>query len=259
MSHPLEHLVELVDGALPARERAVVLEHLLGCPRCRAEVAAATSARDALANLEAPPVPAGLGDRAIAEARRAAASREPEVASMDEARARQQRWSRVAAGAGIAAVLVLGIAIALPRIGVQTTQDVHTEAVGTVDTVSSPSVASAVEIIDRDFDFEAVRELANESRGIIAADAAFAGATEGAPAAASEDVSIADAVRCLRTAFEKLPGEPIRVVRASFEGTPAYLGVFAVGPGAGQPVNELQVKVAAIEGCRVVSDSRIAL
>ena len=58
MTHPVEHLVDYVDGTLPARERAVVREHLQTCSRCRDEVALSAAAKQELAD----GVLDGLGD-----------------------------------------------------------------------------------------------------------------------------------------------------------------------------------------------------
>jgi hypothetical protein len=40
------------------------------------------------------------------------------------------------------------------------------------------------------------------------------------------------------------------VVEAGYEGTPAYLGFYAVGPGAGLPATRIQLLVASVDGCR---------
>ena len=74
-----------------------------------------------------------------------------------------------------------------------------------------------------------------------------------------------NALACLRAAFETLPGStvplgaPLRLLEARFDGSPAYLGVFAQGPGAGQPADTLYVLAATRPDCTGVSSSRFVL
>jgi hypothetical protein len=60
MTHPEDLLAEYVDGTLGPDDRAGVDAHLSGCASCRAEVAAAQTAREAVASLPAVEPPAGL-------------------------------------------------------------------------------------------------------------------------------------------------------------------------------------------------------
>jgi hypothetical protein len=50
------------------------------------------------------------------------------------------------------------------------------------------------------------------------------------------------------------------MIQAEFEGTPAYLAVFAESPGAGQLADHIVVWVVATEDCRILStaSARIA-
>ena len=48
------------------------------------------------------------------------------------------------------------------------------------------------------------------------------------------------------------------MILARFEGEPAYLGVYLIGPGAGLPPTLLQLNVASVHGCNPVADDRPA-
>ena len=58
---------------------------------------------------------------------------------------------------------------------------------------------------------------------------------------------------CIQKAFHGFPGTLVRLIRPKFQGTPAYIGFYAEGPGAGQPVDALTVRVAALDGCAILS------
>jgi len=47
----------------------------------------------------------------------------------------------------------------------------------------------------------------------------------------------------------------LALIRARFEGTPAYLAVFTEGPGAGQPADTAIIWVFATDDCRILSSS----
>jgi hypothetical protein len=58
------------------------------------------------------------------------------------------------------------------------------------------------------------------------------------------------ATACLDQAFDNgTPGVLTRVLLARFDGTPAYFGLYAVGPGAGLAPTRLQLLVASVDGC----------
>jgi hypothetical protein len=63
----------------------------------------------------------------------------------------------------------------------------------------------------------------------------------------------ARATECLRTAFTGHPGDLVRIRRATFDGTPAYLGYVLESPGAGQPATLVSIWVAAVEDCSIVT------
>src|SRR5207245_2785662 len=72
----------------------------------------------------------------------------------------------------------------------------------------------------------------------------------------------ADAVACLGRAFtpttesQGLPGQLVRVIQARFRGTPAILGVYLIGPGAGQPTDIIRVLVASSRGCTILTSTQ---
>ena len=243
-----------------------MLAHVATCARCRAEVEAATAARGALRALEAPPVPEGIGAAAIAEATREAASeRADEVRPLGRDARAAQRWARVATGAGIAAVLLLGLAVVLPRIGGDASPagglTAEDSAFESASGAADPAATSgALEIVDADVDVEGVRLLAEEAK------AAFGGASPPRDAFAEDSAThgsttsrTAPATECLRLAFEALPGDATRLIQARYQGTPAYFGVFEDGPGAGQRPDAIRVLVASSDGCVPLNSTRVAL
>src|SRR4051812_38696200 len=101
--HPDDLLAGHVDGTLTATERADLQAHLDGCERCRAELALAGQAADALRGLPEIEPPWGLGREAIEESRKV-----PRHTN------RARRWTAVA-GVAAAAVLLVGLAVAVLR------------------------------------------------------------------------------------------------------------------------------------------------
>lgn len=57
MTHPIDELTALLDGALPEPRRAEVARHLAGCAPCRAERDRLRAALDVLARLPVAPEP----------------------------------------------------------------------------------------------------------------------------------------------------------------------------------------------------------
>jgi anti-sigma factor RsiW len=258
MSHPIELLVALEDGTLREPERAVLRSHLQGCARCREELRTATAGRGAMRALETEPMPEGLLDGVLAESQGPAR----DGARVTSITARTARWQRVMAVAGVAAAIVLVASLALPHLGstpanTRLTQEDGSAAapVGPVPTGS----ASSVEIVDQDYDLAAVSDLAKS----------YAAPLAGVTAGPTENTSAQDIVRapkelepattCLQTAFQTLPGEPVRVLRARYLGQPAYFGFFLVRPGDGQPPTAVRILIASVDGCAVLVSSEAKL
>jgi len=225
MSHPDALLAEYVDGALADGERGAVERHLGSCERCRDEVALARAARTALASVPETPAPSDLGAAAIAEARRRAGSHP--AAEAPPGRPAWYRWA--GAAAGIAAALLV-VALVLPHVG------------------NAPATTEA------------------SSRG---QEGAVFGSNDQAtqvPVAASvtpeKRISFADAVTCLDRAFTDTTGQQppegqlVRVIQARYRGVPAVLGVYLLGPGAGQPANIVRVLVASSRDCSILTSTQ---
>jgi len=254
MSHPDALLAGYVDGALAEGERAVVERHLDACERCREEVALARAARSALASVSEVPAPGDLGEAAIAEARRRAAG-EPGAAA-PSGKPGWYRWA--GAAAGIAAALLL-LTLVLPHLGTEPAREAAAAQ-------SAAAPATTVEAQNVDYDLAGVEALATSYRG--GADATFAAnqpgtqAPEATGVTSARRIPFADAVACLDRAFtpatgsQGLPGQLVRVIQARFRGTPAILGVYLIGPGAGQPTDIVRVLVASSRGCTILTSTQ---
>jgi len=253
MTHPLEQLAPYVDGSLTGDERLEVERHLASCAQCRSDVAAAAEARAALGSMAEVEIPTDLGVPAL-EAMEAREAQRPGP----------PRWVRAVPFVAAAAVVAL-LFITLPRLGGGTTSS------DSAAEQAAPAVPDArdlrLEVVSTDFDAESLQAEAQTSATRYA-DAAFdpreGGGALASPAAAAEGTTVgtarsAEALRCLRTAFEGFPGDPVRLVQASFEGTPAYLAFVLEGPGADQPADQMTVWVAARDDCSIVSLTSVRL
>jgi anti-sigma factor RsiW len=256
MTHPLDQLAPFVDGSLPAAERADVERHLASCPGCRYEVSFASQARTTLRSLTEVPAPRGLGDAALVEMaeqeRKAAAGGRP-------------RWTRFVPIAAAAVVVGL-LAIALPRIG-----DSDEDSGGVAASAPGRAAASPgslrLELQHTDYDPDSLGAAAREfaaaqTTPAVAAPQEDAGAVASgspAPASLASPAQTGKALACLRSAFPDFPGRPVRLIRASFEGTPAYLAYVLEGPGAGQAPDTVSIWVASLRDCGILSFSTVNL
>ncbi|HTG47233.1 MAG TPA: zf-HC2 domain-containing protein [Actinomycetota bacterium] len=259
MNHPDDLLAPYVDGALPTAERNAVDRHLATCARCRREVELAGGASRALRAL--PPVqpPADLLGPAIEAAERNTAERAPEVAPLrPEARPRWIGWA--AAAVSVAAVLVLGVTV-LPRVGTGSSEAALPASNGAAG-VSVPA-ATRVEVQDVDYDVASVQRLADQlaaaTSGTRVPEAAVATGAAAAEVTFGPISTFPTASACLTQAFGQEPGKLVRVIQARFRGVPAYLGVYLVGPGAGQPADTGVVLIAAKEHCTILHSTTIRL
>ena len=250
MTHPLEQLAPYVDGSLTGPERLEVERHLATCAQCRSEVAIATEARAALRSMPEVEVPTDLGVPAL------------EAMEAREAHHTGPTWVRAMPFVAAAAIVALLAIIILPALG---GGDSASDSAG----VQAPAAPDAhdlrLEVVSTDFDATSLQseaqasaarfaDAASEPRENAAAAPSPTGAAQVAgPARSSE------ALRCLRTAFEGFPGDPVRLVEASFEGTPAYLAFVLEGPGADQPADQMTVWVAARDDCSIVSLTSVRL
>lgn len=272
MTHPDDLLADHVDGTLTDRERAVVETHLESCARCREEVELARAAVSALRELEDVPVPLGVTDRVIPDAR-TEVPRRPSIAS------RWQWAAGLAAAAAIVAVIAVNIGGPTGPDGIRAAAPAETAAGGGSDTALSARPVPLEDQRDVNYDGddgvlvlarEAIREFQvardrdgdrSAATGATAdAGAAEAGATLAAPMPASgltvAEVDPAPAIRCLRRA-DVPPADSnmtlVRLVEARYVRDPVYLAVFLQGPGAGQPPDRAVVWVLDRSDCRIVN------
>ncbi|MET0799725.1 MAG: zf-HC2 domain-containing protein [Actinomycetota bacterium] len=258
MTHPTDQLADYVDGTLAADERAVIEAHLVSCGRCRGEVALASAGRTALRMLPEAPAP-DLAARFSPE--RVAALSSPQ-------RTHSPPWAKVVPVLAAAAVVVL-IALVLPRLG--TGDDDAQTAAGDagVEAAALGEERLRLEIDDSDYDKAATEAKATTFASRLRAGTPAAdGAVDelGAPVVSADDAAryagsaaSARARRCLRLAFPEYPGRLVQIARATFEGTPAFLGTVVEGPGAGQPPDTVSVWVASVEDCSILTITSASL
>ena len=253
MSHPEDLLADYVDGALAERERAAVDAHLLGCARCSAEVRQAGAARAALSQLENVPVPFGVTGPVLAEAGRRF-ERRPGVA-----------WGRFQWAAGLAAAAALVVVVAL-NVGGEDSQNAaapeRTRAVaggtgagGAEAATPGVTFAGLERQTDVNYDEAGIQAVASEAAGAIVA-AGDARGTAAAFASSVEDSKERTSLArdCVDRSGVRGPNDVlIRLIEAQFEGTPAFIGVFSEGPGAGQAPDHVVVFVVAKDDCRILS------
>jgi hypothetical protein len=253
MTHPEELLAEYVDGSLSDQDRAVVEAHLESCQRCRDEVGLSRGAVSAIRSLPEVPAPSDLGhsiEQARAESPIGAGPTAPAGASFA---ARRYRFLAVAAAAAVVAAIFI-----LPRIS---SSDQPAPAAagatseGTKDAafggLGSNARSLPLEIQQIDYSPTSAGMLAKtaaDQNPVAAPPPTYGGETQSAGSAEA-----LTALSCLRDAFKGFSGEPIRVIQAKFQGSAAYIGVYTEGPGGGSAPNTVSVRVAAVNGCSLLS------
>lgn len=258
MSHPDDLLADYVDGTLDERARADVDTHLLGCERCRDEVRLAASAKAALVELEDRPVPFGVTGPVLAEAGRRFERR------------RGVTWERFQWAAGLAAVAALVVVVAL-NVGDGGSENTPSSAAAGTGATGATGSTEAAELAapplpfqglerqeDVNYDLDGIEAVAVETADALVSVQAGQGAGTFASGAAAEDSAqrTADAKSCVRQSELQGPGDVlIRLIEAEFEATPAYIAVFAQGPGAGQPSDHVVVVVVATDDCRLLTSA----
>jgi Putative zinc-finger len=254
VSHPQELLADYVDGTLDERERAAVGAHLLGCARCGAEVRQAAAARTALSELQDVPVPFGVTGPVLAEAGRRF-ERRPGVV-----------WGRFQWAAGLAAAAALVVVVALNVGGEDARNAAAPERTAAVAGGTGAAGAEAAtpgvpfpgleRQTDVNYDEAGIHAVASEAAGAVLAAKDAGGSTQAAFAStvpdSKERTSLAR--ECVDQSGVRGPNDVlIRLIEARFEGTPAFIGVFSEGPGAGQAPDHIVVFVVAKDDCRILS------
>lgn len=259
MTHPEDLLAGYVDGTLTEKERAVVESHLTTCETCREEVALARAAIPALAALPDEPVPLGVVGPVLAEARR-----------RDERRI-GSRLGRLQWGLGLAAAaaLVAVLAVTIPNLGGGTDNSTRAANVGGggagaagSEAATAPkdalSALGGLEHESTDYDQSSVQALAGlaarEGASFSIAELAPSASTTPVPAPAKELTDPSAAIRCLRSSGAEISADHqlVRLIEASYEGTPAYLGVFLEGPGAGQAADTVVIWIVSKQSCAIL-------
>jgi anti-sigma factor RsiW len=276
MSHPGPLLADYVDGTLDPSTRAEVDTHLRTCATCRDEVALSRAGARAAQSLGQPRAPEGLGDAAIAEAARLAAERDPKVTSIAGRARRRPTTSRVLAAAGAAAVVLLLVIVA-PKLGQSSSQDLADRAAaGAAQGPGAYPQATGVETQHTDFTFDALPQVVAQLRtayalsagaAVPAANVATPGTAESTKIpslppvqdSATDPSQLPKATACLNKAFDTPSGTLSRVILATYQGQPAYLGVYLIGPGAELPPTLLQLNVASVHGCQPLGETTARL
>lgn len=257
MRHPEEHLSGYVDGTLATDERAEVDAHLATCATCREEIELSTQAVTMLRVLPEVPVPFGTTTPVMAEARKERTSR---------ARRSWGGRSQWAAGLAAAAVLVVAVAVVLPRVG----REALMESAGGGAAPAAPTRAPGMEAatsgavpleIQANVDYDATKleRLADSSAARAAQETTLAAPSAKDASAAQSEASAAQAetaVACLArpgglTGRDRL----VRLIQATFQGRPAYVGVYLEQPGASQPADRVVIWVVASRDCAILSYS----
>ncbi|MEX2275560.1 MAG: zf-HC2 domain-containing protein [Actinomycetota bacterium] len=227
-----EQLAAYVDGTLDPTDRAELERALADAPELREQVELARAARTALGALSEQPVPPGTLQPVVRELDRLATGRESAedagvAPGWSAGTPSRSRWGLFAAAAA-ASIVVLAAIVIVPRLdgptGAETADGARTSEVsgGGADTEGAPAIADRPPVLEQsaqDFDIEALQALAAQT----ALDPVASG-----PVPSAEDLkTFAPAIRCVRQ-WESATGEgtALRVIEATFEGKPSYIGVF---------------------------------
>ena len=250
MTHPEELLAGYVDGTLSAQERAVVETHVAGCSKCSRDIAMASSARSALRDLHDVPAPEDIGSLAIQEASGHRGA--PGVGGTP-------RWYRVGGLVAAVAAGLLVFTLVLPRIGQSDDAggDQRELSAAAGDTEAGKlSAASGIEISHENYDNTSLTALISSlAAGDSAGGSMAAASAPPIPLATGGQAQVNKALACIVRSAPDETGDLKRLIRARFEGTPAYLAVFTEGPGAGQPADRAIIWVFATDDCRILSSS----
>ncbi len=251
MTHPAEDLLTgYIDGTLGESDRAAADTHLAVCARCTKDVTRAAGARSALRAIPEVPVPEDVAIPSIAEA-----SRRPGAPG----------WHRWAGAAAAVAAAALVATLVLPKVnGSSDDTNAGAAASAPATRVGVQPDASQVplEIRTADYSPDALTALAGQTAARLTSRPQGANAPEtsgtAAPRVGTAEAA-ASATACIEMAFREVPGSLVRLIRATFQGAPAYVGFYVESPGGGQATEMLTVRVAAVHGCAPLSFAGVAL
>ena len=241
-----ELLTAALDGTLSAADREAVDAHLEDCAQCRGDLELARGAREALRSLPdeiRPPI-----DMAAAVAAELAGG-----GASAGAPTGPPRWYRAAGLVAAAAAIVLGVMIVPRVIGGEPQERNVTAAVGANSGsapeagVSAPPSSKAVFVDSKtDYDEAGLRALLGST------DLRPAASATAADAAAQLTSGGEVALECVRTAAgASIPDDAVlvRLIDATFQGTPATIAVFSVPDGTGLVV------AASRQGCWLLASA----
>ena len=274
MNHPGPLLTDYVDGTLDPTTRAEVDAHLRTCATCRGELSLVRAGAETAQGLGEPALPEGLGDAAIAEAARMAAERNPEVTPISRPRPAAARDLARAGRRGAAAAVLLLIAVA-PKLGQGSNESAARPAANVADGAGASAAsafqpATGVEIQHADYASDSLTGVLERLRTSFTVAAPNASQVEGAAGptrgpslptaqASADPALLPKATACSNQAFGNPSGTLSRVILASYQGQPAYFGVYLIGPGADLPPTLLQLNVASVHGCQLLSQTTARL
>jgi hypothetical protein len=157
---------------------------------------------------------------------------------------------------------LLVLTLVLPRVGQSDDSGGEQPALGTTarDTGAVEfKAASGIEISRENYDNTSLTALISSYARVAdsAGGAVQAPATQAAEATPliGNQAQTDKALACIVQSAPGETGDLKRLIRARFEGTPAYLALFTEGPGAGQPADTAIIWVFAIDDCRILSSS----
>jgi hypothetical protein len=250
MTHPEEQLSGYVEGTLETDERAEVDAHLATCATCREEIELSTQALTLLRELPDVPVPFGTTRPVMAEAGKERASR---------GRRSWGRRTQWAAGLAAAAVLVAVVAVALPRVS----EVAQMESAGGGGAQATRAPAPGMEAAtsgavplelqpNADYDATKLERLADSSVQRASSEAALA-----APSTKDASASQAEGAAACLASPGGLTGQDrlLRLIQATFQSRPAYIGVYLEQPGADEPADRIVIWVVARQDCSTLSYS----
>ncbi len=258
---PDELLAAHLDGTLSPTEREAADAHLEVCARCRGDLELAEGARAALRALPTelrPPTDIAAAVREELAGRGGGATTVRSVGGPADrsVAAGSPRWYRAATVAAIAAAIGLA-AVIVPNLGGSEQADRGGAAPAAGGAASGAAEASraagdqqdataaapgAFEQSERDYDVRSLLGLVEEM-----------GPTQSVADSAALNSPDTERVACARDAGgDAIPQEAraVRLIAATYEGTPADIAVFAVGPDESR---QILVVAAASRDCRLLA------